>query len=220
MSALNDLVQSGKVRYVGFSDAPAWKVAQAQVMAHFRGWSPLVALQTEYSLMERTGEGELVPMAMELGIGILPWSPLKMGALSGKYTRANGQKMSGHRGAFVGEFTEKHYGIVDAALAVAAELDTDVPGVALAWLQAKPGVTSTVIGARTLAHLEGNLKALEIKLTPAQIAALDAASKPLLNFPAEFNATRSPNFAHAGATVNGVPSTAMPNVPTEGAPRW
>ena len=220
MRALDDLVRAGKVRYVGFSDAPAWKVAQAQLIAHFRGWSPLIALQTEYSLMERTGEGELVPMAMELGLGVLPWSPLKMGALSGRYTRANGQKMSGHRGAFVGEFTEKQFDIIDAAQKVAAELDTDVPGVALAWLQGKPGVTSTIIGARTLDHLEGNLRALELKLTPEQIAVLDAASKPILNFPAEFNATRSPNFAHAGATVNGVPSTAAPNVPAAGAKRW
>ena len=93
MSALDDLVRAGKVRYLGFSDSPAWKVAQAQLIAQFRGWAPLVALQSEYSLMERTIEGELVPMAQELGLGVLPWSPLKMGALSGKYTRANRNKM-------------------------------------------------------------------------------------------------------------------------------
>lgn len=85
----DDLVKSGKVRYVSFSDVPAWKVAQAQVIAHFRGWSPLIELQIEYSLMQRTYEGELVPMAEELGLGVLPWSPLKSGALTGKYTRAN-----------------------------------------------------------------------------------------------------------------------------------
>ena len=220
MSALDDLVQSGKVRYIGFSDAPAWKVAQAQLIAHFRGWAPLIALQTEYSLMQRTGEGELVPMAMELGLGVLPWSPLKMGALSGKYTRANGQKMQGHRGAFVGELTGTQLDIIDAAVKVAAELDADVPSVALAWLQGKPGVTSTVIGARTMSHLEGNLKALDLELTADQVALLDAASKPILNFPAEFNEKFSPNFAHAGATVNGVPSTVVPNVPAEGAQRW
>ncbi len=99
MSALDDLVRSGKVRYIGFSDAPAWKVAQAQTMAHFRGRSPLIALQIEYSLMERTVEGELVPMAEELGLGVLPWGPLKSGALTGKYTRANGAKMQGLRDA-------------------------------------------------------------------------------------------------------------------------
>ena len=87
MRALDDLVQAGKVRYIGFSDTPAWKVAQAQVTADFRGWSPLVALQIEYSLLERTVEGELVPMALELGMGVTPWSPLKGGVLTGKYTR-------------------------------------------------------------------------------------------------------------------------------------
>ncbi|SVD21827.1 uncharacterized protein METZ01_LOCUS374681, partial [marine metagenome] len=75
MQALNDLVTSGKVRYIGFSDTPAWKVAQAQVMAAFRGWAPLIALQIEYSLIERTVEGEMMPMAQELGLGVTPWSP-------------------------------------------------------------------------------------------------------------------------------------------------
>ena len=85
MRALDDLVRAGKVRYIGFSDTPAWKVSQAQTMALFRGWTPLVALQIEYSLLERTVEGELVPMAQELGLGITPWSPLAGGVLSGKF---------------------------------------------------------------------------------------------------------------------------------------
>jgi aryl-alcohol dehydrogenase-like predicted oxidoreductase len=108
MSALDDLVKSGKVRYIGISDTPAWKVAQAQVMAHFRGWSPLVALQIEYSLMQRTVEGELIPMAEELGLGVLPWGPLKSGALTGKYTRANGARMQGMRGMLVGTLDESN----------------------------------------------------------------------------------------------------------------
>jgi aryl-alcohol dehydrogenase-like predicted oxidoreductase len=220
MSALDDLVKAGKVRYVGFSDAPAWKVAQAQMIAHFRGWAPLIALQIEYSLMQRTVEGELVPMAEELGLGVLPWSPLRMGALSGKYTRANGVKMPGYRGTFVGELTEKQYDIIDAAQKVAEELNTDVPTVALAWVQSRAGVTSTVIGARTMEHLDTNLKALEIRVTPEQIATLDAASKPVLNFPAEFNENLSPNFAHAGTTVNGIPSKLVGNVPKDDASRW
>ena len=89
MRALDDLVTSGKVRYIGFSDTPAWKVAQAQVTANFRGWAPLIALQIEYSLIERTVEGELIPMAAELGLGVTPWSPLRGGVLTGKYTREN-----------------------------------------------------------------------------------------------------------------------------------
>ena len=89
MRALDDLVKAGKVRYIGFSDTPAWKVTQAQVTATFRGWTPLIALQLEYSLLERTIEGELVPAAVEMGTGITPWGPLKGGILSGKYTREN-----------------------------------------------------------------------------------------------------------------------------------
>ena len=89
MAALDDLVRAGKVRYLGVSDTPAWKIVEANVTARFRGWSAFIGLQIEYSLLERTVEQELVPMARELGLGITPWSPLKSGALSGKYTRAN-----------------------------------------------------------------------------------------------------------------------------------
>ena len=219
MRALDDLVQAGKVRYLGFSDAPAWKVAQAQVVAHFRGWSPLIALQIEYSLSERTVEGELIPMAQELGLGVLPWSPLRMGVLGGKYTRANRQELA-KRSAYVGEIREKDYDIIEALQKVASEVGTDVAAVALAWVQNKPGVSSTIIGARTMEHLETNLKALDLHLSSEQVAALDAVSRPTLNFPADFNADRSPNFQHAGATVNGVPSKATPIVPPEGEPRW
>jgi aryl-alcohol dehydrogenase-like predicted oxidoreductase len=219
MSALDDLVKSGKVRYVGISDAPAWKVAQAQVMAHFRGWNPLIALQIEYSLMQRTVEGELVPMAAELGLGVLPWGPLKSGALTGKYTRANGAKMQGLRGARIGELTEKQYDIIDAVGKVAAECSTSSSAVALAWLKAQSGVSSTIIGARTLEQLDANLKALDLTLTPEQIAALDGASKPVLNFPADF-LMHSPSYAHAGATVNDVPSQLTFLVPKDDSSRW
>ena len=219
MSALDDLVKSGKVRYVGFSDAPAWKVAQAQTMAHFRGWNPLIALQIEYSLMQRTVEGELVPMAEELGLGVLPWGPLKSGALTGKYTRANGAKMPGLRGSRAGDFTEKQYDIIDAVGKIAAECNTDSSTVALAWLRSQPGVSSTIIGARTLEQLNANLKALDLTLTPEQIASLDDVSKPVLNFPADF-LLHSPSIAHAGATVNGVPSQAIFLVPKDDSARW
>ena len=219
MSALDDLVRSGKVRYVGFSDAPAWKVAQAQTMAQFRGWTPLIALQIEYSLMQRTVEGELVPMAEELGLGVLPWGPLKSGALTGKYTRANGAKMQGLRGARAGAMTERQYDIVDAVGKIAAECGAASSTVALAWLKAQSGVSSTIIGARTMEQLDANLKALDLTLTPEQIAALNDVSKPTLNFPADF-LTQSPSLAHAGATVNGVPSQASFLVPKDDSSRW
>lgn len=219
MATLDDLVRAGKVRYIGISDAPAWKVAQAQVTAHFRGWTPLIALQIEYSLMERTVEGELVPMAQELGLGVLPWSPLKGGALSGKYTRANGEKMQGIRGARAGAFTEKQYDIIDAVAKVAEECGASSSKVALAWLKARPGVSSTIVGARTVEQLDSNLKALDLTLTPEQIATLDEASKAVLNFPADF-LKQSPNYSHAGATVNGVASQKTFLVPEDDSARW
>lgn len=98
LRALDDLVRAGKVRYIGFSDTPAWKTAQAQVLARFRGWTPLAALQIEYSLIERTVEGELMPMARELGLGVAPWSPLRAGVLTGKYTRENAGDANPGRG--------------------------------------------------------------------------------------------------------------------------
>jgi aryl-alcohol dehydrogenase-like predicted oxidoreductase len=219
MSALDDLVKSGKVRYVGISDAPAWKVAQAQVMAHFRGWNPLIALQIEYSLMERTVEGELIPMAEELALGVLPCGLLKSGALTGKYTRANGVKMQGVRGARQGNLTEKQYDIIDAVGKIATECNTDSSTVALVWLKSQPGVRSTIIGARTLEQLNANLKALDFTLTPEQIASLNNVSNPVFNFPADFLA-QSPSLAHAGATVDGIPSQLTFLVPKDDSSRW
>src|SRR5215470_13537629 len=123
MRALDDLVTSGKVRYIGFSDTPAWKVAQAQTVALFRGWAPLVALQIEYSLLERTVEGELIPAALELGLGVTPWSPLKSGVLSGKYTRENAASVKADRGERVTQnLGEKVYSIIDELIATGKEL--------------------------------------------------------------------------------------------------
>src|SRR4030081_1113417 len=115
MAALDDLVRAGKVRYIGVSDTPAWKIAEANVTAQFRGWSAFIGLQIEYSLLERTVEQELVPMAREFGLGITPWSPLKSGVLSGKYTRANVGRVKADRGPFLESFlnNEKTFGVVD-----------------------------------------------------------------------------------------------------------
>ncbi|AMO93886.1 aldo/keto reductase family protein [Collimonas fungivorans] len=212
MRAMDDLVTSGKVRYLGVSDAPAWKVAQAQLIAQFRGWTPLIALQVEYSLLERTVEGELTPMAQELGLGVMPWSPLKNGWLSGKYTRENAASVVSDRGALVGMPTEAHYLVVDALKSVAAELDASPAAVALAWVQSRPGVTSTLVGARRIDQLRANLAALEISLTPAQIAILDEVSKPVLGFPVEINRHLAPSLAFAGATVDGQQTMALPLV--------
>src|SRR5262249_6574214 len=114
MRALEDLVRAGKVRYLGVSDTPAWKVAEANIIANFRGWSAFIGLQIEYSLLERTVEQELVPMARELGLGITPWSPLKSGLLSGKYTRANASATKTDSRPFVDWFiNEQAFVVVD-----------------------------------------------------------------------------------------------------------
>lgn len=210
MAALHDLVQAGKVRYIGVSDTPAWKVTQGQLIAQFRGWAPFIGLQIEYSLLERTVEGELIPMAEELGVGVTPWSPLKSGILSGKYTRKNAATVNPEARPWAASFLdEKSYLVIDELERIAKELDTTVARVALAWVQARPAVSSTIIGARTLAQLDDNVKALEVKLAPEQTAALDALTKPKLNFPAEFREL-APMLHAGGTTINGQPSQLIP----------
>ena len=204
LAALEDLVRAGKVRYLGVSDTPAWKIAEANVTARFRGWSSFIGLQIEYSLLERTVEQELVPMAQELGIGITPWSPLKSGVLSGKYTRRNAGQIKADRGFFIDTFlTEKTYAIVDELAVIAEAHESTVARVALAWVREQPGVTSTIIGARRLAQLEDNLRALEISLSAEERGRLDALTKPTFGFPQSMQPW-FPSIHHGGASVNGV----------------
>lgn len=220
MRALDDLVSAGKVRYIGFSDTPAWKVAQAQTTAVLKGWAPLIALQLEYSLLERTIEGELIPAALELGMGITPWSPLRSGMLTGKYTRESVKTDKPGRGAFVTRaFTEAAFKVLDVLTKVAQEAGTTPARVALAWVIQRPGVASTIIGARTMDQLEDNLGALEVKLTPEQINALDEVSKPALNFPHDF-LERVKAFGYNGATIDGQESPVNPASPANDAERY
>lgn len=214
MSALHDLVRDGKVRYVGVSDTPAWKITQAQLLAEFRSWTPFVGLQIEYSLLERTVEGELVPMARELGMGITPWSPLKSGILSGRHTRATRENASkppagGRSWIDTSKLDESVFTLIDELGNVARELDTTIARVALSWVQSRPGVTSTILGARTIAQLDDNLAAIDVELTPEQTARLDALTKPKLNFPADFLAMAS-TIQAGGTTINGERSEPSP----------
>ncbi|MGF6601218.1 aryl-alcohol dehydrogenase-like predicted oxidoreductase [Paraburkholderia sp. GAS448] len=209
MAALEDLVRAGKVRYLGVSDTPAWKIAEANVTARFRGWSAFVGLQIEYSLLERTVEQELVPMAREFGVGITPWSPLKGGVLSGKYTRHNAGQIKPDRFIADTVFTEKTYAIVDELDIIAKAHESTVARVALAWLQAQPGVTSTIIGARRLAQLEDNLKALDVKLSTEELGRLDALTKPTFSFPQSIQPWFSA-LHNGGTSVNGVNAPPTP----------
>ncbi len=195
-------------------------MAQAQVTAGFRGWAPLVALQIEYSLIERTVEGELIPMAQELGLGVTPWSPLRGGVLTGKYTRDNVKDAKPGRGERVTAYLdERGFGIIDELVRIAEALETTPAAVTLAWVQAKPGVDSTIIGARTMEQLEANLAGLDVTLDDAQVRALDDVSTPTLGFPMPFLAMAN-TIMHAGSTVDGEPSEAWPMAPTNDGERY
>jgi aryl-alcohol dehydrogenase-like predicted oxidoreductase len=148
----------------------------------------------------------LIPAAKELGLGVTPFAPLKSGLLSGKYTRENVRDMKPDRGALVQTPTEKEFAVLDQLKLIADELNTNVAAVALAWVRSRPGVSSTIIGARRMDQLDANLAALSITLSSDQIASLDALTQPTLNFPADLLKNMSLSLAHAGATVNGEPS--------------
>jgi aryl-alcohol dehydrogenase-like predicted oxidoreductase len=209
LRTLDDLVSAGKIRYVGISDFPAWKAAEAQTIADFRGWAPAAAMQLEYSLIERTVEGELMPMAQAWGMGVMPWSPLRRGLLSGKYTRANA---SGTRSDGAPGPNEREFRIIDVLNDVAAEAGVTPAAAALAWVQSRPGVSSTIVGARNAHQFDANIAALDVTLADKQLAALDEASTPTLNFPFENNRALAGMLQFAGATVDGRPSIAAPHL--------
>ncbi|GAA3124115.1 aldo/keto reductase [Streptomyces rectiviolaceus] len=191
LRGMDDLVRQGKVLYVAISNAPAWQVSRMQTIADLRGWSPLVALQIEYNLIERTGERDLIPMAREMGLGVVPWSPLAGGVLTGKYgrddlTATNVASDDGTRKSVTianGVLTEQNLAIVDVVKEVATELGRTPAQVGLAWTLQNPGVTAPIIGARTPAQLEDNLGALEVDFSASQLARLDEASATGLGFP-------------------------------------
>jgi aryl-alcohol dehydrogenase-like predicted oxidoreductase len=211
LRGLDDLVTAGKVRYIGFSDIPAWKVAEAQTIAAFRGWSPIIALQVEYSLLERTVEGEFIPMAESLGLGVMPWGPLRRGFLSGKFTREKKAILDSKRAALAGTPTEANFAVIDVLLTVAEELEASPAAVALAWVQNRPGVASTIIGARTLNQLRANLTAMDVILGPEHVAKLNDVSKPALSFPAAY-ADISALLGFSGTTIDGRTIASFPQL--------
>ncbi|TDD09930.1 aldo/keto reductase [Nonomuraea deserti] len=195
LRAMDDLVRMGKVVYVGISDTPAWQISRMQAIADLRGWAPLIALQIEYSLAERTVERDLIPMASEMGLGVIPWSPLASGVLTGKYTRADlelgegSADPSGSRknvAAANGSLTERALGVAEVVKQVAAEVGATPSQVALAWTTLEPAVTAPIVGARTAAQLEDNLGALDVRFTEEQLVRLAEVSRVDLGFPHEF----------------------------------
>ncbi|WP_262271048.1 aldo/keto reductase [Microvirga yunnanensis] len=171
----DDLARSGKILYAGLSDFPAWRVARAATIAELRGTLPIAGLQVEHSLVERTTEQELIPAAQALGLGLVAWSPLGGGMLTGKYRKGETGRAQGFGGkVFQAENSAQRSAVLDAVLAVAEDLGVTPGEVAIAWVAAKGALP--IIGPRTVAQLESNLAAADLRLTPDQIARLDQVS--------------------------------------------
>jgi aryl-alcohol dehydrogenase-like predicted oxidoreductase len=182
MRALDDLVRSGKVLYVGVSDWPAWEIAQANTAAELRGWTTFVALQSRYNMLERTPERDLIPTADAFDLAVVAWGPLAEGRLTGKYRRGGQGRLRDD--AEEGIFQHSWSGpdeTVDLVVQIAGELGCTPAQVALAWLAARRGNIIPLVGATSVAQLEENLAA--IKLDNDQLRVLDKASAPSLGFP-------------------------------------
>ena len=186
---LDDLVRAGKILYAGLSDFPAWRASRAATLAELRGWAPIAGLQLEYSLVERTSDRELLPLAEGLGMGVALWSPLGGGFLTGKYRRGEEGRLQRLGRLVHGDTTEQKRQVLDTVVEVAHEIEAEPGQVAIAWLRYRAARSSTalipILGANNLAQLESNLGALGLELTPAQAERLDRISAVPLGFPHE-----------------------------------
>jgi aryl-alcohol dehydrogenase-like predicted oxidoreductase len=192
LHALDDLVHAGKVLYLGASNYAAYRLADSQWIAKSEHLHRFVALQMQYSLVVRDLEREHVPLCRQFGLGILPWSPLASGFLSGKFARNQpppaGVRLEKFRERFAEYDNDRGWRTLDAVLAVAKEKATTPSAVALAWLLAKPAVSSVIFGARSVEQLDDNLKAADVKLAPEDVQKLDEASAYPLGYPYSFMA--------------------------------
>ncbi|MFV2177391.1 aldo/keto reductase [Actinomadura sp. LOL_016] len=184
MRALDDVVRSGKVLYVGISDAPAWVVSRANTLAEWRGWTPFAGLQVPYNLLNRDVERELLPMAEALGLSVAAWAPLARGVLSGKFTGA--RTPDGPTRVDASTLRERDHAVARAVLEVAGELGVTASQVALAWTRARWPAVHPIIGASSAAQLAENLGAVDVVLPREAVARMEAATGFELGFPAEF----------------------------------
>jgi 1-deoxyxylulose-5-phosphate synthase len=181
MQALDDVVRSGKARYVGASTMRAWQFAKAQHAADRSGWTSFVSMQNRYNLLYREEEREMIPQCIDQGVALLPYSPLAQGYLAGTQTRDGERRTARARSRSVdGELYCRScdFDVVDRVAELAAEHDVQAAQIALAWLLHKPGVTAPIIGATKLAHVEAAVAATELTLTPAELAQLEQAYEP------------------------------------------
>jgi aryl-alcohol dehydrogenase-like predicted oxidoreductase len=225
MRTLDDLVRSGKVRHIGLSDIPAWYASRAQTIAEFRGYEPLAALQLEYSLVERNIEHEFTTLGTEHGMGIMVWSPLASGLLSGKYRPSEGggtgsgrlETLKGTSNPAFQRFTKRNFAIVAELEAVAQTLNRSMAEVALNWVANRPGVASVIVGATKLRQLEENIAALSFDIPAELLQRLDAVSAPERHFPYMFFGSEMQGMIHGGANVGMKPQGYGPAVEISGA---
>lgn len=204
MRVLDDLVNSGKIRYVGVSNWPAWSVASGNTLAEFRSWTPFIAHQVHYNLCERNIEHEIVPQALAFGMGICPWAPLEGGLLTGKHNPINtsqrGNCDSKRSEGVRKQLNERTRKISEEVQHIARETGRTPSQVALNWLMKKPGVVSPVIGARTLNQLQDNLKSLEFSLDENEMERLESVSRGEPIYPNSFIFTEGTQDLLSGNT--------------------
>jgi aryl-alcohol dehydrogenase-like predicted oxidoreductase len=176
--SLNDVVESGKVRYIAICNWPAWMVAKAQAIAHYNGWHKFIGLQYFYSAVTRDIEHELVPMAKDHDLAIFPWSPLAGGFLSGKYTREGAAANDSRRSGFDFPPIDKNkaYDLVDVMKTIGENYQATTAQVALAWVRQQPGVTSTIIGAKNIEQLQSNIGSTEVCLSAIDLLKIEEVS--------------------------------------------
>ena len=185
LRALEDVIRRGYVRYIGFCNLPAWKAAKMMGIQERLNYSPFIVAQMYYSLLGRDIEHEVVPLAQNQRLGILAWSPLSSGFLSGKYTRENPAPEDARRNKF--QFPpinlEQGYAVVEKLKSIADKYSASVAQVALAWILTKPFISSVIIGANNMKQLEDNLKSVEVNLTAEEVVAIDEMTTPSPIYP-------------------------------------
>ena len=209
LQTFGDLVRAGKIRHFGLSDVPAWYATKMATLAAAHAVPGPVALQLEYSLVERSIEREHVPAALDLGLGITPWSPLAGGFLAGKYARTEGAAAAGD-GRLAGpnpfgntKFTDRNWQVLDTLRAVAAEAERSPAMIALAWAAGQPGMSSLILGASRVEQLRENAAAFDVRLTEAQRERLNEATAPEPTFPYPIFAPAVNRMIFGGQSVQG-----------------
>ncbi|MFC5271179.1 aldo/keto reductase [Adhaeribacter terreus] len=200
LRGLDDLISSGKVHYIGISDTPAWVVARANTLAELKGWRSFVGLQVEYSLMQRTPERDLIPMAAEMGLALTPWAPLAGGALTGKYLKGDTGRVS----ETSARRNERNTEIAKKVVEVAGKLDVSASQVAVRWAMQKPFTSIPIVGARTVQQMSESLNAANIEIPELLMNELDEISKIELGFPHDFLSSKDVRNVIFGGTYDDI----------------